>query len=157
MPTLACPDLGQLDFLEEDILNFAEGVPAFESLRRFLLVRKEEFAPFVFLASVDSPAIRFICVPVCLLVPDYQFELAPGEGEVAGLNAGVYLASSDSSGAPLVLAIVTLPVSAPATANLASPVVVNAALHLGAQLILPGTEYSHVTPLRPWATVEEPC
>jgi flagellar assembly factor FliW len=154
MPTLACPDLGQIDFLEADILNFAEGLPAFEALRRFLLVRKEEFEPFVFLVSVDSPAIRFICIPICLLDPEYRFELAQEEGAAAGLKEGVYSASSDD---PLVLAIVTLPVSAPATVNLASPLVVNAGLHLGVQLILSTTAHSHVTPLRPWATVEETC
>jgi flagellar assembly factor FliW len=154
MPMLACPDLGPIDFLEKDILDFPEGVPAFETLRRYLLVPKAEFAPFVFLVSVDSPAIRFICVPVCLLDPDYQFELGPDEGATAGLEEGVYLASSSN---PLVLAIVTLPNSAPATANLASPVVVNTGLHLGAQLILPGTKHSHVTPLQPLATVEGSC
>lgn len=154
MPTLACPDLGQFDFLEEDILSFTEGVPAFEALRRFLLLRKEEYAPFVFLASVDLPAVRFICIPVCLVDPDYRFELAAGEGAAAGLKDGVY---SASSGDPLVLAIVTLPNSAPATANLASPVVLNAGLHRGAQLILTGVNHSHATPLRPWMAVEGPC
>jgi flagellar assembly factor FliW len=154
MPTLACPDLGQFDFLEEDILSFTEGVPAFEALRRFLLLRKEEYAPFVFLASVDLPAVRFICIPVCLVDPDYRFELAAGEGAAAGLKDGVY---SASSGDPLVLAIVTLPNSAPATANLASPVVLNAGLQRGAQLILTGVNHSHATPLRPWMAVEGPC
>jgi flagellar assembly factor FliW len=154
MSTLACPDLGQFDFLEEDILSFPEGVPAFEALRRFLLLRKEEYAPFVFLASVDLPAVRFICIPVCQVDPDYRLELAAGEGAAAGLKDGVYQASS---GDPLVLAIVTLPNSAPATANLASPVVLNAGRHLGAQLILPGSARSYVTPLRPWTAVEEPC
>ena len=154
MPTLACPDLGQFDFLEEDILSFTEGVPAFEALRRFLLLRKEEYAPFVFLASVDLPAVRFICIPVCLVDPDYRLELAAGEGAAAGLEDGVYPASS---GDPLVLAIVTLPNSAPATANLASPVVLNAGLRRGAQLILTGTNHSHATPLRPSMAVEGPC
>jgi flagellar assembly factor FliW len=123
-------------------------------LRRFLLVRNEEFEPFVFLVSVDSPATRFICVPVRLLDPEYRFALASDEGAGAGLEEGLYSAASDD---PLVLAIVTLPISAPATANLASPVVVNAGLHLGAQLILSATAHSHVTPLRPWATVEGTC
>lgn len=154
MPMLACPDLGQFDFQEEDIFRFPEGVPAFEALGRFLLLRKEEYAPFVFLASVDSPVVRFICIPVCLIDPDYQFELAAGEGAVAGLANGVY---SASSGDPLVLAIVTLPNSAPATANLASPVVLNVGLHAGAQLVLPGTAHSHVTPLRARAAVEGTC
>lgn len=154
MPTLICPDLGPFDFVEEDTLIFPEGVPAFETLRRFLLVRKDEFAPFMFLVSVDSPATRFICVPIRLLDPDYRFELAPDEGTAAGLEEGVYSACADD---PLVLAIVTLRSSAPATANLASPVVINAGLRRGAQLILPGTAHSHVTPLRPFANMEKSC
>jgi flagellar assembly factor FliW len=154
MPTLLCPDLGPFDFAEEDILTFPEGVPAFETLRRFLLVRKDEFAPFVFLVCVDSPATRFICVPIRVLEPDYRFELAPDEGAAAGLEECVCSASADD---PLVLAIVTLRPSAPATANLASPVVINFGLRRGVQLILPGTAHSHVTPLRPFAKMEQSC
>ncbi len=154
MPTLANPDLGAIEFREEDVLSFSEGLPAFETLHRFLLVRKEEYAPFVFLVSVDSPETRFICVPVCLLDPDYGFELGPDEGAAAGLGEGAYSASAAD---PLVLAIVTLPHSAPATANLASPVVINLERRLAAQLILSGTGRSHVVPLRPWPAVEESC
>jgi flagellar assembly factor FliW len=154
MPTLACPDLGRFDFRDEEVLDFPAGIPAFETLKRFLLAQKNEFAPFVFLISVDSPAIRFICVPICLLDPDYRFELAAGDETAAGLEAGLYSAASAN---PLLLAIVTLPNSAPATANLASPVVVDAKRRSGVQVILPGALYSHVTPLRPLAAVEESC
>ncbi len=154
MPTLTCRDLGPIDFLEDDILSFPDGVPAFEALRRFLLVRDDNFAPFVFLVSVDSPLTRFICVPVSLLDPEYRIELEWNEGRPAGLADGIYTASSPD---PLILGVVTLPNSAPPTVNLASPVVVNASLRLGAQLILPETPYSHVAPLRPSTAVEEPC
>jgi len=154
MPTLACPDLGGFDFREEEILDFPDGLPAFETLRRFVLARRDEFAPFMFLISVDSPAVRFICVPVFLLDPDYRFELAVGDETAAGLEAGTYAAAS---GNLLLLAIVTLPNSAPATANLASPVVVDARRRSGVQVILPGDTHSHVTPLRPRAVVEESC
>ncbi len=154
MPTLACPGLGRFDFGEEEILSFPEGLPAFETLKRFLLARREEFAPFSFLVSVDSPAVRFVCVPVCLLDPDYGFEVAAGDGAAAGLEDGIYSAASLS---PLLLAIVTLPDSAPATVNLASPVVVDLERRWGTQVILPGTAYSHVTPLQAAASSERSC
>lgn len=154
MPTLVCPDLGRFDFREEEILDFPEGLPAFETLKRFLLAQREEFAPFVFLVSVDAPSVRFICVPVCLLDPDYRFEIAAGDGSAAGLEEGSYSAASEN---PLLLAIVTLPDSAPATANLASPVIVEKEHGWGMQVILPGTAYSHVAPLRSMASVEESC
>lgn len=154
MPTLACPDLGRFDFREKEILSFPEGLPAFETLKRFLLAQREEFAPFVFLVSVDSPAVRFICIPVCLLDPDYRFEIAAGDAAAAGLEDGIYSAASAN---PLLLAIVTLPDSAPATANLASPVIVDIERRWGAQVILTGTTHSLVAPLRPAAELERPC
>jgi flagellar assembly factor FliW len=154
MPTLACPDLGRFDYRDEEVLDFPEGLPAFETLKRFLLAQKDEFAPFVFLVSVDSPAVRFICVPVGRLAPDYRFELAAGEGVAMGLEDGIY---SAVSGDPLLLAIVTLPHAAPATANLASPVVIDLKRRSGVQVILAGSLYSHVTPLRPLAAEEASC
>ena len=154
MPTLVCPDLGELDFRDEEILSFPEGLPAFETLRRFLLVQKAEFTPFVFLVSVDSPTVRFVCIPVGVLDPGYHFEIASGDGAGTGLEDGIY---SAAAGNPLLLAIVTLPGFDTATANLASPVVVDADRRLGVQVILPWALYSHVTPLQPRTTVEESC
>jgi flagellar assembly factor FliW len=154
MPTLVCPDLGRFDYRDEEILDFAEGLPAFETVKRFLLAQKDEFAPFVFLISIDSPAVRFICVPVCWLAPDYRFELAAGDGAAVGLEDGIYSAASAD---PLLLAIVTLPHSEPATANLASPVVIDRKRRSGVQVILPGSVHSHVTPLRPLAPEETSC
>lgn len=154
MPTLACPDLGRFDFREEEVLSFPEGLPAFENMRRFLLAQREGFAPFLFLVSVDLPAVRFVCVPVCVLDPDYRFEIAPGDGVAMGLKDGLYSAASPN---PLLLAIVTLSHSGLATANMASPLVVDAKRRFGVQVILPGGAYSHATPLQPPAVVEQSC
>lgn len=154
MPTLACPDLGQIDFAEDEILDFREGLPAFETLKRFLLVQKTEFSPFMFLVSVDSPTLRFVCIPINVVEPEYRFEITGGEGASVGLDDGVYSAAAES---PLLLAIVTLPSQGAATANLSSPVVVDRSRRSGAQVILPWGMYSHLTPLQPGATVEAVC
>ena len=154
MPTLVCPDLGQIDFAEDEILDFREGLPAFETMKRFLLVQKAEVSPFMFLVSVDAPTLRFVCIPISVIEPGYHFEIAGGDGASLGLDDGAYSAAVES---PLLLAIVTLPSQGAATANLASPVVVDKPRRLGAQVILPWGNYSHLTPLRPAAAVEELC
>ena len=154
MPTLACPDLGRFHFEDEEVIRFPEGLPAFESLKRFVLAQREEFSPFVFLVSVDSPSVRFVCAPAGLIDPAYRFEIAPGDGVEAGLASGIYTADSRD---PLLLAIVTLPESAPATANLAAPVVIDLERHWGTQVILPATTYSHATPLHSVARGGEGC
>jgi len=154
MPTLVCPDLGPFEFREEEILDFPQGLPAFETLKRFLLARKDELAPFLFLISADAPAVRFICVPVGRIDPGYRFELMAGEGAAVGLADGVYSAAAPD---PLLLAIVTLPGTAPATVNLASPVVIDTTRRVGVQVILPSPAYSHVMPLNPHPAREAAC
>jgi len=144
MPTLVCPDLGPFEFREEEILDFPQGLPAFETLKRFLLARKDELAPFLFLISADAPAVRFICVPVGRIDPGYRFELMAGEGAAVAPD-------------PLLLAIVTLPGTAPATVNLASPVVIDTTRRVGVQVILPSPAYSHVMPLNPHPAREAAC
>jgi flagellar assembly factor FliW len=146
MPTLECPGVGRIDYAEREVLDFPAGLPAFETLRRFVLAQVEQFAPFLILASADSPGVRFVCVPIGLLDPCYRFELTPEEGAAVGLPGTEYCADRP---APLLLAIVTLPGSGAATANLASPVVIDPESRRGVQVILSTGGYSHAAPLAP--------
>ncbi|MGD0579649.1 MAG: flagellar assembly protein FliW [Bryobacteraceae bacterium] len=154
MPTLATPGLGPFEYRDEDVLTFPEGLPSFETLRFFLVAQSAEFAPFVFLVSLERPSVRFVCAPVVLLDPDYSFELLPGEGQPSGLEPGQYSASSATH---LLLAILTLPEHGPPTANLVAPVLIHPQRRLGVQVILAGSSYSHVTPLTSLSAGEAPC
>lgn len=154
MPTITTPGLGPFEYRDEDVVTFPEGLPAFEKLRFFVLAQALEFAPFVFLVSLDRPSVRFVCAPVGLLAPDYRFELLPGESIPAGLEPGQYAADS---GTHLLLAILTLPEHGPPTANLLAPVLIHTARRLGVQVILAGSAYSHVTPLPLLAAGGAPC
>ena len=146
MPTLECPSVGRIDYAEREVLDFPAGLPAFETLRRFVLARVEKFSPFLILASLDSPGVRFVCVPIGLLDPAYRFELTPEESAAVGLPGGEYSADRPI---PLLLAIVTLPGAGAATANLASPVVIDMESRRGVQVILSASRYSHAAALVP--------
>jgi flagellar assembly factor FliW len=154
MPTITTPGLGPFAYRDEDVLTFPEGLPAFETLRIFVLAQALEFAPFVFLVSLERPSVRFVCAPLVLLAPDYSFELLPGESIPAGLEPGHYAAAS---GSHLLLAILTLPEHAPPTANLVAPVLIHTARRLGVQVILAGSAYSHITPIHLLAAGGAPC
>jgi flagellar assembly factor FliW len=154
MPTITTPGLGLFEYRDEDVLTFPEGLPAFEKLRFFVLAQAFEFAPFVFLVSLERPSVRFVCAPIVLLAPDYCFELLPGESIPAGLDPGHYAAAS---GSHLLLAILTLPEHAPPTANLVAPVLIHTARRLGVQVILAGSAFSHVTPIHLLAAGGAPC
>jgi len=154
MPTLTTPGLGPFEYRDEDVFTFPEGLPSFETLRFFVLGQTPEFAPFVFLVSLERPSVRFVCVPVVLLDRNYRFELLPGELIPDGLEPGQY---SAASGPHMLLAILTLPEHGPPTANLVAPILINPARRLGVQVILGGSAYSHVTPLLPLPDGGSPC
>jgi len=154
MPTITIPGLGAFEYRDEDVLTLPEGLPSFEALRFFLLAQLAEFAPFLFLVSLERPSVRFICVPICLLDPGYRFELLPGEGAPPSIEPGEYSAASPDH---ILLAILTLPEQGPPTANLIAPVLIVSRRRIGVQVILAGTSYSHVTPLRQPSAGEARC
>jgi flagellar assembly factor FliW len=145
LPELIAPGLGEFHYRVEDLITFPEGLPAFDDLRQFLVLQREGLQPFVFLVSAERPAVRFVCLPVAELRPDYCFELTASD--CAWLApVGVY---SPRSKDLLIFVILTLPEQGPATVNLLAPVLVNPARRLGAQIILTGNAYSHAAPLWP--------
>jgi flagellar assembly factor FliW len=154
MPTLNSPDWGNIEYRSEDVLVFPEGVPSFEHLRRFILVRTEQYTPFYFLTSEDRPAIRFPCLAICLLDPAYRAEVTQESSASGIFDPGEY-----SVGQPdiLLLAVVTLPRDGEPTANLLAPVLIDSRRRVGAQIVLEGARYSHVTPLPGRSPTEGQC
>jgi flagellar assembly factor FliW len=125
--------------------TFPAGIPAFEKHTRFRLLENPLYAPIVVLESELDPAVRFACVPVALLAPDYKLELGEEDCELLGCDA--------SQPGLVVLAILTFRHGSPPTANLLAPVVLNPAKGLGVQSIQWNAQYSHVHPVRE----ERPC
>jgi flagellar assembly factor FliW len=154
MPTLDSPDLGPLEYQTEDLIDFPLGLPSFEALHRFLLAQRPDFAPFLFLVSVDRPAVRFVCLAASALDPNYGFEVLPDEEGHGVIPPGPYLARAT---APMILAVVTVHRDCPSTANLLAPLVIDAERRVGVQLILGGSAYSHVTPLPHAQQETAPC
>lgn len=65
---------GELEVSEENIIFFEEGIPAFENLKKFVIV-KEDQSPFYWLQSVEDKDIAFVIINPFEIKPDYEFDL----------------------------------------------------------------------------------
>jgi flagellar assembly factor FliW len=117
-------------------LEFPNGIPAFETERRFRLLDRE---PLLFLESENSE-LSFLLLPVALIDPDYRLKLT-GEDR-ATLNA------SEHSNLAC-FAVITAAEDLPPTANLLAPVVVNLDSGRAVQAVRSDAMYSHKHPLVP--------
>lgn len=124
---LRSPKLGDVTYTVDDVVRFPQGIPGFETLREFLLVSRDECAPFVFLASLDKPEVALPLLPLAVAAAG----IAPVTVMVGSLGEAV---TDDAMG---YYAVVSIGVDAQdVVVNLRAPVVVNLDTRLGCQVIL---------------------
>ncbi len=135
--TYRSPKLGDVPYGPDDVIRFPQGLPGFERLREFLLVTREECAPFVLLASLEDPEVTLPLMPLAAATLGLA---APAEALRALGHAG-----EDALG---YYAVVSIGVDArEIIANLRAPVVVNLDTRLGCQVILPDETLPLAAPL----------
>ena len=140
MATIETQQFGTLQFSDDAIFEFPEGIPGFEQAHRFVCVERPGLNPITFLQSADDPGICFITLPAKSVEPEYELDLARDDLRVLGL------AQMQESLA--CLAIVCMPQDAAPTANLLGPVVLSRETMRGVQAIREDSRYSAVHPLR---------
>jgi flagellar assembly factor FliW len=138
---------GPVEYNEESVMVFPEGIPAFEQEKRFLVMRQPVSEPLVFLQSVANPNVCFATLPVAAACPGYRLRMAPEDLEALGLEKGRQPAIGRDV---LCLTILSLTEDAPPTVNLLAPIVVNVHTLRARQAIQSNSRYSHreVLPLR---------
>lgn len=133
------PKFGKIEYGESDVIHVEDGLPGFNSLRRFLLIEGEQFAPIKFLQSLDDPIISFPLIDPKLIRADYEVRLNEEQRAALGIPA---------ADAALAYSIVTLGHGADeASANLFAPLVINTSKMRASQVILLDSDYSVVEPL----------
>ena len=136
---IATTRFGDIDIDENKILHFTQGVPGWESEKRFILISNEETQPFHWLQSVDNAEVALAVVDPFLLFPHY----APAVPEMVCTELAV-----DEEKDLLVLTVVVIPQDFEnMTTNLGAPVLINARKNLGAQVILENSAYSLRCPI----------
>ncbi|NLW55555.1 MAG: flagellar assembly protein FliW [Firmicutes bacterium] len=123
----------EIEISEEEMIHFPEGLPGFETEKRFVYLHPEDTV-FGCLQSCQTPEVAFIVISPFRLCPDYDLVL--DEEKVALLG----LAKPEDA---LILAIVTIPPGQPdqATVNLQAPLVINLPAKKGLQVILSDSGY----------------
>ncbi|PRR70303.1 flagellar assembly protein FliW [Neomoorella humiferrea] len=131
---------GVIEIGPADVLNFPEGVPAFEQLREFFLHPIPDNPAFIWLQAIADPDVAFLLVDPFLFFPGYEVEIPEGLQQELKIKEAADV---------LVLAVVTVPDGdvRRMTANLVAPVIINRAARLGRQYVMEGTKYTTRHPL----------
>jgi flagellar assembly factor FliW len=127
---------GQLTVPEAQIVTISGGLLGFPEYTRYVMLQhdRDEGMPFLWLQSLDHPALAFVMVDPWTFKPDYALEL-PDD-----VCARLDLSEEQP---PAVFTIVTIPLEpALMTANLQGPIVMNLAQHRAQQVVLADSPYS---------------
>ena len=145
MPSISTKQFGIVQFAEEDVFDFPNGLPGFEAEHRFLCIERPALRPVVFLQSIVQTNLCFITLPARSVDPGYELEVAAEERTILGF-ATTETPVWDQSLA--CLAIVCLPSDGVPTANLLGPVVLSRQTRKGVQAVRDDRRYSALTPLQ---------
>jgi flagellar assembly factor FliW len=131
--------------LSEDVVfHFQDGLPAFETAKKFVIVLNEKIRPFVYLKNLDFEDLGFVCVDPFLVCRDYSIKIPAKDLSLLELK---------ESASALILSMVTVE-SDPknTTANLLAPIIINMDNYLGRQVIL---DENNPVRYRIWDGLEE--
>jgi flagellar assembly factor FliW len=140
LPRIETKAFGTLDYQTADLIEFPQGLIGFEEHRRFLAVDRPQSKPFVFLQSIEQPDLFFVTIPPALVDPGYELQLL--DEHMATLSL-----SDTASVELMILSVVCLPESGPATANLLGPLVIHCPSGRGVQAVRDDRKYSAVHPI----------
>ncbi|NIM99951.1 MAG: flagellar assembly protein FliW [candidate division Zixibacteria bacterium] len=125
---------GEIDCNENDVIILPKGILGFSQLTRYVIIEKEEAAPFKWFQSVEDPNVAFVVMDPLKVFPNYKLEI--DERELEELN---YASSKDL----ITYVIVTVPQDATqASADLLGPLVINARKRLAKQAVMSNSPYT---------------
>lgn len=140
MPSIESKAFGTLDYQTADVIEFPQGLLGFEGHRHFLAIDRPQTKPLVFLQSIEQADLFFVTIPPSLIEPDYRLQLLDE-------HLGALELSDTASAEFLVLCVVCLAESGPATANLLGPLIIHCPSGKGVQAVRDDRLYSAVHPI----------
>lgn len=130
---------GEIDVADEKVINFPEGLPGLENLKRFALITTEETEPFRWFQAMDDPDIALVVLDPHILFPAYTVKLPVDVSNELQLE-------NDSDALILTVSVVPKDFRG-MTTNLVSPIIINSAKNLGKQVIMENSEYQIRQPI----------
>lgn len=134
--------LGEVQIDPASIIQFPQGIPAFEEEKEFVIVPLGAQSPFVTLQSVQTPSVGFMAAYPYHFKPNYAFDLEQEDLQQLQI---------EKSEDVLVYAILTLKDTLEnSTMNLLAPVAINVKKQIGKQVVLhENAEHPLRYPLKP--------
>ena len=133
-------DYGTVEYSQEDLITFTDGLFGFPKLTNYLLLRVNEEEgddSILLMLSVEDPNVVFVLINPFFLCPDYSPVLMPEELACLGVT--------DNGDLSYYAICVVKNDYLENTVNLKCPLVINPQTRCGIQIILGNTayEYSH--------------
>ena len=131
---------GTIEFTQDDVITFEEGLIGFTESTEFLLVPSKPGSPFSWLQSTEDPSLAFLIADPAAFFEDYDPIINDREaiqlGLMNGADFGIFVTSA-------------IPVGEPkkATANLAAPILINLDSKRGKQVVLENEAYTMRHPI----------
>jgi len=127
--------LGEIEIQETEILTVVDGIFGFPELTKYVLLMKDEEAPFAWLQSVEDSNLAFIIIDPHLFRLNYRLKV--------GLEF-LKKVEAQNNNEVISYAIVVIPENNPQmmTANLQGPVIINPKKALACQAISEIPEYT---------------
>lgn len=134
--------LGEVQIDPASIIQFPQGIPAFEEEKEFVVIPLGAQSPFVTLQSVQTPSVGFMAAYPYHFKPNYAFDLEQEDLQQLQI---------EESEDVLVYAILTLKDTLEnSTMNLLAPVAINVKKQIGKQVVLhENAEHPLRYPLKP--------
>lgn len=137
---------GELEYSEQEVFYFTQGIPGLEEHHRFLLIPLEEGIPFSYLQSIDEGILAILITNPFDYFQDYDFSLNEG--------TQVELQIEDPQDIEVWSIVKVNENLSEATINLLAPIIVNSKKRLGKQVILHNSGYTIKHPLSLLAAAE---
>lgn len=128
MGKISTTRFGEIEYKDEDVIYFNNGIPAFEAEHQFIIIGNEEKNPFAFLQSIMTKDLVLTITDPFTFYHDYEFELDEQTKEKLEI---------DDVKNVVVWNILSIPEEfQKATINLKAPIIINIANKKGKQIIL---------------------
>lgn len=125
---------GEIEIDDQNIIDFPEGIPAFENVHKFVLIgNHDEESPFLWLQSVDNTDLAFVMIDPYSIQSDYEVDIDDSEVEILNIK---------DTNKVLVYCIVVIPDDiTQMTANLRAPILINTENNIGKQVVMDNSDY----------------
>ncbi|MDQ0918579.1 flagellar assembly protein FliW [Paenibacillus sp. V4I5] len=125
--------LGQINYEEEEVITFAQGIPGFETFQRYLVIESIEEEPIAYLQSIDEGRLHFVIINPFYVHMEYEFRIEEADQIELGIKS--------ESDVEVWSILTTSEHIQETTINLLAPIIINRKCNQAKQIILNHTAY----------------